>query len=97
MNTVDGHDVLGTLKTCGVVVIDVSRDIAALSKGWETFRAFKRELVNDTDKVLASNGRRLIVVISTVMTWTGVSKGVSRRTARVTTARVAGWRTVNGI
>lgn len=78
MNTVNSHEVLGLLKTCGVIVIDVSRDTAALTRGREIFRSFKREVVNGKDKIVLLDNKRLIVVISTAMTWAGVgSKGVS--------------------
>lgn len=64
---------MGLLKTCGIIVIDVSRDKVALSQGKELFRSFKREIVNlkGKDKIIAAKTKRLIVVISTVMTWAG--------------------------
>lgn len=73
VNTVDGSDVLGLLKTCGAIVIDVSRDEAALSKGKALFRSFKGELVGlkGDDKTIAAKTKKLIVVISTIMTWAG--------------------------
>lgn len=68
------------LKTCGIIVIDISRDIAELSKGKEIFRSLKREIVNfkDMGKTLKLKNKKKIVVISTVMTWTGVNKKVNK-------------------
>lgn len=79
MNTVKSNDLMGLLKTCGVIVIDISRDITALSRGKEIFRSFKREIVNikDKDRVVATKNKRLIVVLSTVMTWAGINKKVN--------------------
>lgn len=70
---------MGLLKTCSVVVIDISRDKTALSRGKEIFRSFKRDIVNikDKDRVLAMKNKRLIVVLSTVMTWAGINKKVN--------------------
>lgn len=79
MNTVNTSDLLGLLKTCGVIVIDISGDIAALSRGKEIFRSFKKEMVNikDKDRFHALRNKRLILILSTVMTWAGVNKRVS--------------------
>lgn len=81
MKTVKNEDVLGLLKTCGIIVIDVSRDITALTNGRERFRSFKKEIVKALSRgkanTLVSKNKRLIVVISTVMTWAGVNKQVS--------------------
>lgn len=79
MNTVNSNDLMGLLKKCGVIVIDVSRDTNALSRGKEIFRSFKRELntIEDKDRILAMKNKRLIVVLSTVMTWAGINKKVN--------------------
>lgn len=68
------------LKTCGIIVIDISRDIAELSKGKEIFRSLKREIINFIDMVKThrSKNKKKIVVISTVMTWAGVNKKVNK-------------------
>lgn len=81
MNTVKSNDLLRLLKTCGVIVIDVSRDIASLKKGKELFKSLKREILNILGKGdnPALKKKRLIVVISTVMTWAGVDKRVSQQ------------------
>lgn len=70
---------MGLLKTCGVILIDISRDFTALSRGKEIFSSFKREIVTmkDEDRVLAMKNKRLIVVLSTVMTWAGSNKKVN--------------------
>jgi len=71
---------LKLLKTCGIIVIDISRDIAELSKGKEIFRSLKREIINfkDMGKTHRSKNKKKIVVISTVMTWAGVNKKVNK-------------------
>jgi hypothetical protein len=70
---------LKLLKTCGIIVIDISRDIAELSKGKEIFRSLKREIVKlkGMEKTHGSKNKKKIVVISTVMTWAGVNKKAS--------------------
>lgn len=80
MHRIENNDILRVLKTCGVVVIDISRDAMALSKGKEIFKLFIKELDNlkGKEKVIKSKNKRLIVVISTVMTWAGFAKKVSQ-------------------
>lgn len=79
MSTVNSSDLSWLLKTCGIIVIDISRDIAELSKGKEVFKSLKREIVNlkREEKTYASKNKRLLVVISTVLTWAGDNKKVS--------------------
>lgn len=79
LHRVENNDVLGVLKTCGIIVIDISRDALALSKGKIMFKLLKKELINlkGKEQVIKSKNKRLIVVISTVMTWTGFVKKVS--------------------
>lgn len=77
MRTVNSSDLFGLLKTCGIIVIDISSDIAALAKGKEIFRSLKSEIVNLKGTYNVSKNIKLIVVISTVMTWAGVNKKVS--------------------
>jgi len=48
-----------------------------LSKGKEIFRSLKNEIVNLKGTYNVSRNIKLIVVISTVMTWAGVNKKVS--------------------
>lgn len=79
MRTVNSSDLLRLLKTCGIIVIDISSDIAELSKGKEIFRSLKREILKlkGMEKTYVSKNIKLIVVISTVMTWAGVNKKLS--------------------
>jgi len=79
VSTVKCSDLLGLLKTCGIIVIDISTDIAELYKGKEIFRSLKREIINlkGMEKTYVSKNIKLIVVISTMMTWAGVNKKVS--------------------
>lgn len=79
MSTVDRCDLIGLLKTCGIIVIDISGDITALSRGKEIFRSFKRAVVTmkNKDRALALKNKRLIIILSTVMTWAGIGKRVS--------------------
>jgi len=76
VSTVNSSDLLGLLKTCGIIVIDISSDIAELCKGKEIFRSLKKEIIN-LKGTYVSKYKKLIVVISTVMTWAGVDKKVS--------------------
>lgn len=80
LHKVENNDVLGVLKTCGIIVIDISRDALALSKGKEMFKLLKKELTHlkGKEKAIKLKNKRLVVVISTVMTWTGFGKKVSR-------------------
>lgn len=57
-------------------MIDVSRDNAELSKGKEIFKSFKNEIVKVKciKNKLGLKNKILIVVISTVMTWTNNKK-----------------------
>jgi hypothetical protein len=79
VNKVKSDDLLEILKTCGVVIIDISRDIAALSRGKEIFRSFKKKI--DKFKRIDNNGKNknkiLIILLSTIMTWAGVNNKVS--------------------
>lgn len=73
---------MGILKTCGVIVIDISRGIGALSRGKEIFRSFKKEIAykikgKGKRKEKETKNKRLIVLLSTVMTWAGVQNNVS--------------------
>lgn len=79
MHKVESNDVLDKLKTCGIIIIDISKDATALSKGIEMFKLLKKELVNSKGKniPIKLKNKRLVVVISTVMTWTGSIKKVS--------------------
>jgi len=77
VSTVNSSDLLALLKTCGIIVIDISSDIASLAKGKEIFRSLKSEIVNLKGTYNVSKNMKLIVVISTVMTWAGVNKKVS--------------------
>jgi len=79
VKTVNSSDLLGLLKTCGIIVIDISSDIAELSKGKEIFRSLKREILKlkGMEKTYVSKNIKFIVVISTIMTWAGVNKKVS--------------------
>lgn len=77
---VKSGDLLGLIKTCGTIVIDVSRDIEALTNGKKLFKSFKKEILSVQGKdngVLDMKNKRLIVVVSTVMTWAGTDKRVS--------------------
>ncbi|KAL4098767.1 hypothetical protein QTP88_023306 [Uroleucon formosanum] len=74
VSIVNSSDLLGLLKTCGIIVIDISSNIAELSKGKEIFRSLKNEIVNLKGTYNVSRNIQLIVVISTVMTWAGVNK-----------------------
>ncbi|VVC36925.1 P-loop containing nucleoside triphosphate hydrolase [Cinara cedri] len=67
---------LKLLKTCGAIIIDISRDNKALSKGKDLFRLLKRDIysMKDKERILAMQNKRLIVLISTVMTWAGDNK-----------------------
>lgn len=59
----------------------MSKDIAALTKGKEIFKSFKREILNVQGKsyIPALKNKRIIVLISTVMTWAGDDKRVSQQ------------------
>jgi len=58
----------------------VSRDIEALTNGKKLFKSFKKEILSVQGKnngALDMKNKRLIVVVSTVMTWAGTDKRVS--------------------
>lgn len=79
MNKVKSDDLSEILKSCGVIIIDISRDIASLSKGKEIFRTYKRKIskLKKKDNTRENKNKRLIVLLSTVMTWAGVNNKVS--------------------
>lgn len=80
MSAVSKEYLPGLLRTCATIVIDISRDIAGLSEGKRVFRLFKKEIVKRKGKEKVSSlsqNNRLIVVISTVMTWAGNEERVS--------------------